>query len=350
MTRYEKGFLAKCAEHGVSGHAAEGMLKRASMPGMTRFKDIRQWVNAVRKIRRANVNTPKQFAEEVSEFVGKNVHPKLTRFPSVDPLAPGLPRLPPNVGNITSSADGFPRKVLYRGETLPDFSTGGATSSGFIRNVGPNIRHVTTRADTARGYGGGPVLIYNAKKVPGISNGKLRFGTDREVEEITDGFIHPEKLFGKADASTGKARLKALDSRYPIEYGGPEFNLAGLGVETGIDASRVLPSRVVNVGTFGDAQDVTNLYEYARRQKQFLPEHFDLSTLIVGHRDPLLGPRFNTPERDALLRSLTPRQRLAAERYQAIHDILKGLKRYSGELARVKKAEYGVPARLVQGS
>ena len=302
------------------------------MTGMTKFRDIRQWVNAIRKIRKLNAATPKQFRGQVEKFVGESVYPKLTRFKATS-SHPGVKWMSPDVDSVVASATGFPRRVLYRGEALPDFSTGGATSSGWVRNTGPNIRHITTSAHTAGGYGGGPVLVYNAKKVPGISNGRLRFGTDREVEHITDGFKHPEKLFGKPDIEVGRARLSALDSRLPIEYGGPEFHRAKLGVESGIDASSVRPSRVVNSGMFGDSQDITNLYEYARRQKSLLPEGFDLETLIHGHRDPFLSPRFSTPEKETLLNSLTPRERLAAERYQAVYDILRGLRDHAFTVA-----------------
>jgi len=169
--------------------------------------------------------------------------------------------------------------------------------------------------------------MYNAKRVPGVGNGRLRFVTDRGLAYITDDFKHPEKMFGQKDLQLGRQRLRALDTRRNPNWYATDV---GLDYEAGIDAAKTLPSRVVNAPSFGDAQDVTNLYEFARRQKQLLPENFDLRTLITGNKEGNLNPkRFNIAERDAILRPLTRKQRLAAERYQAIHDILRGLSDHS---------------------
>lgn len=40
MTRYEKGFLTKCAEYGLSEEQADGLMKRAYRPGVNRLTQM----------------------------------------------------------------------------------------------------------------------------------------------------------------------------------------------------------------------------------------------------------------------------------------------------------------------
>ena len=317
VSPYMAGFMRKCAEVGVPKHVVNRMLKQAVMPGMQKMRDVRRLVNLAIAARKSVGGKSVKTHKALREILQKNPSFKPTFYAKAGPG--------PGIEPIVGGTKGFPRYAVYRGEALPGYSTGGQTSSSVLRNSGPQIGHITPSSSLAMGYGGGPVLVYNAKKVPGLMNGSLRFGSNNSVERNTARFTDMSGLFGPRRPEQVVMKKQLLDTRKPsginLEFLGGGIpttegsvvksmaNKAGLGYEAGIDMSRVKPSRVIRHNGLGEGYDVTNLYAYADAQRRLLPDGIDVEDLII----------------EGIPRTFTPAQAKAAKRYIAVSDILRSL-------------------------
>lgn len=320
--KFDSELFAEWMSHQLNKKAS--IQKLAKMPGMTKFKNIRQAVNKIISARKAAKGEPIP-SETVGSIVDTTLGSHVLRMKPTG-MAETMhgPKFAPDLVAASARSSGFPKRPVYRAEVMPDVSSAvGATASSHAINEGANLRHITPNPALPYDFGDTPILMYNGRKVPGLFSGSLSFYNNNGAEFITHGFQVPENIFSswtrryhgtpaefrQKRHAAGRARRQVLDVTKG-NYGERARSnpLGRMNDESLIDANKVAPSRVIVHDPAGNAIDITNLYAYATAQKRVLPNNFNLGRLLAGDMSVLDG--------------LTNAERKAAERYRAIYDII----------------------------
>lgn len=304
MTPYEHGFLSKCAEYGVTERIANNMLnmhlfvKFASKK--LKFKEIADIVRNARKFMITRKSGRfSMLSQEGDEFVNSALRPKLTKFESQ--FSPDKPNSMFAYADPKVRKKMFPRFSIFKGSRTID-GQGGMADVGFGHSYsisgGANLEHDAAKGlfthvaqDPRQAELYGDILnVWNAKKIPGVMNGNMRFfGNTIAETHATPDFTQASGLYRVPKGSGHRSVVQAVERDVNQTPGGinrrmkldttrpdyldsfGDYSLFGSVNNRGeaeglVDISRYKPSRTF-YKTTGGMLDITPIASYRRTLK-----------------------------------------------------------------------------------